>query len=286
MLKAKKAGDKLVYLKRSEAQKQFLRDARRGDGYERSQAFVFEMSPRKVTEDRKGDLERLRLRFMLPDDFQKSLVPAKKMLDGLVKQELKNTERVHIKNRYIFTIDGEDAKDFDDAISVMETPDGFELDVHIADVGFFVAPQSPLFEEALKRGNSYYLAGSVIPMLPEILSNEFCSLKPKTTRLAFSARMQFDKAGRMKHYELFKSVIYIDKRYTYNDAHENLKKKNSPLARCDASWRRRSLPIATVRAASISIWATRRRSMTRKGVLRGWRCKSGSIRTVWLKNVC
>ncbi|MBN8219396.1 MAG: VacB/RNase II family 3'-5' exoribonuclease [Spirochaetes bacterium] len=230
LLKAAKAPAKLVYLKRSVAQKQFLRDARRGEGYERSNAFVFETSPRKVTEDRKGDLERLRLRYMLPDDYAKALIPAKRDLDKLVKQELKNKERVHVKGRYIFTIDGEDAKDFDDAISVTENAEGFELDVHIADVGFFVTPETPLFEEALKRGNSYYLAGSVIPMLPEILSNEFCSLKPKTTRLAFSVRMQFDRAGRMKDYEIFKSVIYIDKRYTYKEAHENLKKKGSPLA--------------------------------------------------------
>ncbi len=248
LLKAKKAPAKLVYLKRSAAQKQFLRDARRGEGYERSSAFVFETSSRKVTEDRKGDLERLRLRFMLPDDYEKKLIPQKKGIEKLVKEEIKDKSRVHVKGRYIFTIDGEDAKDFDDAISVMETTEGFELDVHIADVGFFVAPETRLheatagggqgrppvphglFEEALKRGNSYYLAGSVIPMLPEILSNEFCSLKPKTTRLAFSVRMQFDREGRMKDYELFKSVIYIDKRFTYKEAHESLKKKGSPLA--------------------------------------------------------
>jgi ribonuclease R len=230
LLKAKKAPAKLVYLTRSTSQKQFLKDARRGEGYERSSAFVFETSPRKVTEDRKGDLERLRLRFMLPDDYDKKLIPQKKGIEKLVKEEIKGKNRVHVKGRYIFTIDGEDAKDFDDAISVMETPEGFELDVHIADVGFFVAPETPLFEEALKRGNSYYLAGSVIPMLPEILSNEFCSLKPKTTRLAFSVRMQFDRSGRMKDYELFKSVIYIDKRFTYKEAHESLKKKGSPLA--------------------------------------------------------
>lgn len=234
LLKAKKSPEKLVYLKRGEAQRQFLKDAKRGEGYERTNAFVFEVSPRKVREDRVGDLERLRLRYMLPEDYTKSLIPAKKEIDKRVKQELKNSDRTQVKGRYIFTIDGEDAKDFDDAISVLETEHGFELDVHIADVGFFVAPGTPLFEEALKRGNSYYLAGSVIPMLPEILSNEFCSLKPKTTRLAFSVRMQFDRSGHMKHYDLFKSVIYIDKRYTYKEAHENLKKKGSPLA---PSWR-------------------------------------------------
>lgn len=223
-----KPGD-VVYLNRTDATSEFLREHPQG-GYNRSQAFVFEKSPRKISEDRKGDLERLRLRYMLPENFPATLIPKKKTLEALAKKEFKNPQRIHVKDRFIFTIDGEDAKDFDDAISVKETSSGFELDVHIADVGFFVPPGSPLFTEALKRGNSYYLAGSVIPMLPEILSNEFCSLKPKTTRLAFSARMQFDAHGSMRDYELFKSVIYIDKRFTYKDAHKSIAGKKSPLA--------------------------------------------------------
>jgi ribonuclease R len=137
---------------------------------------------------------------------------------------------VKVTGSYIFTIDGEDAKDFDDAIACRKIPGGFELDVHIADVSFFVRPGTPLFDEALRRGNSYYLAGSVIPMLPEILSNEFCSLKPKTKRLAFTVRMHFDQKGKMTGYELFRSVIYINKRYTYKEAQKALGKKKSPLA--------------------------------------------------------
>jgi ribonuclease R len=229
LVRNKKTKDELIYLRRTEKQMQFLRE-HRGGGYNRTDAFVFEISPRKVTHDRKGDLERLRLRFMLPENFPTKLIPTKKTLDDLVKKELKNSNRVQVKERFIFTIDGEDAKDFDDAISCIETSDGYELDVHIADVGVFVKPGTPIFDEALKRGNSYYLAGSVIPMLPEILSNEFCSLKPKTKRLAFTARMQFDIAGRMRNYELFKSVVYIDKRYTYKEAHTALSKPGSPLA--------------------------------------------------------
>lgn len=228
LVKAERAPQKLAYLRRTATQKQYLREIK-DRGYARSQAFLFEISPRKITQDRKGDLERLRLRYMLPGPFEKALVPLKKHLDKAVKAELKNAARVHVKDRYIFTIDGEDAKDFDDAIACRETERGYELDVHIADVGFFVKPDTPLFAEALKRGNSYYLAGSVIPMLPEILSNEFCSLKPKTHRLAFSVRMHFDHAGKMVDYELFKSVIYINKRFTYNEAHKALQKKGSPI---------------------------------------------------------
>ena len=233
-----KAGSTL-YLRRGVKQAQYLKEMRGGSrpgggdihsGYSRTQAFVFESSSRKVREDRKGDLERLRLRYMLPEDFDKKLVPARKELTALVKRERKNPDRVKVKGSYIFTIDGEDAKDFDDAISCHKIPGGYELDVHIADVGFFVRPKTPLFEEALRRGNSYYLAGSVIPMLPEILSNEFCSLKPKTERLAFTARMRFDQNGNMTGYELFRSIIYIDKRYTYKQAHKALGKKKCPLA--------------------------------------------------------
>jgi len=233
-----KAGSTL-YLRRGVKQAQYLKEMRGGSrpgggdihsGYSRTQAFVFESSSRKVREDRKGDLERLRLRYMLPEDFDKKLVPARKELTALVKREMKNPDRVKVKGSYIFTIDGEDAKDFDDAISCHKIPGGYELDVHIADVGFFVRPKTPLFEEALRRGNSYYLAGSVIPMLPEILSNEFCSLKPKTERLAFTARMRFDQNGNMTGYELFRSIIYIDKRYTYKQAHKALGKKQCPLA--------------------------------------------------------
>ncbi|MFO1526139.1 MAG: RNB domain-containing ribonuclease [Turneriella sp.] len=229
LYKGKAKTDELIYLKRTGEQQQHLRHNARAGGYNRVQTLVFEASHRKVTQDRKGDMQRLKLRFMLPEEFEKSLIPQKKHLTALVKKEMKNPLRSRVKDRYIFTIDGDDAKDFDDAISCHETSTGFELDVHIADVGFFVRPGTELFEEALKRGNSYYLAGGVIPMLPEILSNEFCSLKPKTDRLAFSVRMNFDRSGTMLSYDVFKSVIYIDKRYTYKEAHKDLAKKKSPL---------------------------------------------------------
>jgi len=229
LVKGKSNPGETVYLKRTTEKAQFLREHPHG-GYARTDSFVFERAERKVTQDRRGDLERLRLRYMLPGPFDKKMIPQKKEIEKLVKNELKNGKRVHVKDRFIFTIDGEDAKDFDDAISVHETKDGFELDVHIADVGFFVTKDSPLFAEAMRRGNSYYLAGSVIPMLPEILSNEFCSLKPRTKRLAFSVRMFYDREGNRQSYEIFKSIIFIDKRFTYKEAHKSLAGKKSPLA--------------------------------------------------------
>ncbi|HRP70672.1 MAG TPA: RNB domain-containing ribonuclease, partial [Turneriella sp.] len=185
-----KSEKRIVYVKRGTTQKEYLKNVEGAENkrpqmrgaYQRTTSALFEISPRVVKENRKGDLERLRLRYMLPGDFEKEIIPLKKVLDKRVKEEIKNGKRRKVEGRYIFTIDGADAKDFDDAIAVVETQEGFELDVHIADVGFFVPPESLLFSEALRRGNSYYLSGSVIPMLPEILSNEFCSLKPRTTR--------------------------------------------------------------------------------------------------------
>ncbi|MBV6494213.1 MAG: Ribonuclease R [Turneriella sp.] len=241
LLKTKNITKKIVYVMRSALDSEFLKSASNvlseknnsRSSYQRITSSVFELSKREVKENRKGDLERLRLRFMLPGDFEKSIVPPKKTIEAhtkeALKEEVKKGKRKKISNSFIFTIDGADAKDFDDAISVTEDASGFNLDVHIADVGFFIAKDSPLFEEALRRGNSYYLSNSVIPMLPEIYSNEYCSLKPKTTRLAFTSRMRFDRQGKMLHYEFFKSVIYIDKRFTYEEAHENLKSKKSPL---------------------------------------------------------
>src|SRR6185437_1904681 len=107
------------------------------------------------------------------------------------------------------TIDGEDAKDFDDAILV-ETPrqgPAFILYVAIADVSFFVERGSALDREARKRGTSVYFPGFCLPMLPETLSNDLCSLRPQQERLAFVAEMHFDRDGNMGHTEFYPSLI-------------------------------------------------------------------------------
>ncbi|MBQ2897746.1 MAG: ribonuclease R [Clostridia bacterium] len=125
--------------------------------------------------------------------------------------------RTDLTDILTITIDGEDAKDLDDAIS-LEIKDGFyQLGVHIADVSHFVTEDSYIDKEALKRGTSVYFADRVIPMLPVKLSNGLCSLNPDEKKLALSVMMKIDKKGNVTEYEVIKSVILSDYRMTYSD---------------------------------------------------------------------
>ena len=115
--------------------------------------------------------------------------------------------RLDLRGETIFTIDGADSKDLDDAVSLKQTETGWDLGVHIADVSHYVTHKSPLDEEALRRGTSVYYADQVIPMLPPQLSNGVCSLNPDEDRLAFSALIRLDRAGNMTGYRFAKTVI-------------------------------------------------------------------------------
>jgi len=124
------------------------------------------------------------------------------------------------RDRPVFTIDPDDARDFDDAILVEKTKDGnWELAVHIADVAHYVKPDSLLDKEAYYRGNSTYLADRVIPMLPEKLSNGLCSLVPQKDRLTHAAIMRFNKNGSPKSVRFCKAVINSARRFTYKEAY-------------------------------------------------------------------
>ena len=115
--------------------------------------------------------------------------------------------RLDLRDEIIFTIDGADTKDIDDAISVAKTETGWDLGVHIADVSFYVKSGSELDKDAMLRGTSVYFANRVVPMLPKELSNGICSLNPNEDRLAFSCLMKLDSDGKLISYKFSKSVI-------------------------------------------------------------------------------
>ncbi len=135
-----------------------------------------------------------------------------------IKNELKN--RVDLRNMPIFTIDGADTKDIDDAISVIKKDNGFELGVHIADVSHYVKPKSNLDNEAFNRGTSVYYANRVVPMLPKELSNGICSLNPEVDRLAFSCIMNIDNNGIIKSYKFMKTVIRSRVKGVYSEINQ------------------------------------------------------------------
>lgn len=130
-----------------------------------------------------------------------------------------------------FTIDPADAKDFDDALSFKKLDNGnVEVGVHIADVSHYVKPQDIIDTEAVNRATSVYLVDRTIPMLPERLSNELCSLRPHEESLTFSAIFELDKKGNVKKYRFAKTVIYSDHRFSYEDAQEVIETKEGKYA--------------------------------------------------------
>ena len=127
--------------------------------------------------------------------------------------------RRDIRDSVVFTIDPADAKDFDDAISVEKLSNGnYMLGVHIADVTYYVTPDTVLDEEAYNRGTSVYLVDRVIPMLPEELSNGVCSLRPHEDKLTYSCFMEVNPKGKVVNYSIDETVIHSNRRYTYEEA--------------------------------------------------------------------
>lgn len=140
-------------------------------------------------------------------------------------------ERVDIRDYPFVTIDGEDAKDFDDAVYCKPNTknNGWTLYVAIADVSYYVRPKSALDDEALNRGNSVYFPNRVIPMLPEILSNELCSLNPHINRLAMVCEMSVSAGGKVTSYRFYEAMIKSHARLTYNQVYEMGVKGNKEL---------------------------------------------------------
>lgn len=139
-------------------------------------------------------------------------------------------ERRDFRGITTFTIDPADAKDFDDALSVRTLPTGdIEVGVHIADVSFFVRPGTVIDEEARNRATSVYLVDRTIPMLPHVLSTNYCSLNPDVDRLAMSAVFVLDKEGVVKERWFGETIIHSDKRFAYEEAQEVLDKQEGPM---------------------------------------------------------
>lgn len=140
--------------------------------------------------------------------------------------------RLDLRNLEIFTIDPEDAKDFDDAVSLQKLDNGnYSLGVHIADVSYYVEKNSTINKEAFKRGTSVYLVDRVIPMLPESLSNNLCSLQPGKEKLTFSCVMEVTPKGEVVDYTLQPSIINSKKRFTYEEVQQIIDEGlNTPLS--------------------------------------------------------
>ncbi|MCI8576872.1 MAG: ribonuclease R [Lachnospiraceae bacterium] len=152
--------------------------------------------------------------YGLPEEYPSEVMEqAGHMPDQVLEKDLAG--RRDLREWQTVTIDGEDAKDLDDAVTITREKDGYRLGVHIADVTHYVREGSPLDQEALKRGTSVYLVDRVIPMLPHRLSNGICSLNAGVDRLALSCIMEIDAQGRVMGHEITESVIRVDRRMTY-----------------------------------------------------------------------
>jgi len=155
--------------------------------------------------------------LQLPDCFPAAVESeAAKLSDKVQPADIEG--RLDLRDLPFVTIDGETARDFDDAICVQARGDGFEAWVAIADVSHYVLPHSAMDAEALNRSNSFYFPDRVIPMLPEKLSNGLCSLNPKVDRLAMVARMRFDVSGKQRTARMYTAVIHSKARLTYTQA--------------------------------------------------------------------
>jgi len=175
----------------------------------------------KRPEDPRSEVEAIIEEFNLPQRFPKNVHDDTKLSYQKIVQDTK-LKRKDLSNLSTVTIDGERAKDFDDAISIKLFEHGYRLWVHIADVGFYVGWDSAIDKEARKRGTSIYFPDKVIPMLPKELSEDLCSLKPKVERLSLSVEIDFDRKGERLTTKFYPSMIKSDERMTYTSVRKIL----------------------------------------------------------------
>lgn len=163
-------------------------------------------------------------------DFPVAVQDEARHISGMKITDKDIFSRLDLRDEIIFTIDGADTKDIDDAISVEKTEDGYKLGVHIADVSHYVKPESELDKDAFLRGTSIYYANKVIPMLPKELSNGICSLNPCEDRLAFSCLMDISTDGKLMKYKFSKTVIRSRVKGVYSEVNMILAAKSDMSA--------------------------------------------------------
>lgn len=174
------------------------------------------------------DILSIVYKYNISDAFPDDVVDEVKNLPMEVSDE-ELVGRRDLTNEVIFTIDGDDTKDIDDAISIDVLPNGhYKLGVHIADVSYYVTENSPLDKEAMERGTSVYLVDRVIPMLPHELSNGICSLNPNVKRLAISCVMEIDADAKIVDYDIFESVIKSNMQMTYKNVNKIIEENIIP----------------------------------------------------------
>ena len=173
------------------------------------------------------DILSIMYKYEINDVFNEAVMEE---VDKLPSEVLKNEieGRKDLRDKTIFTIDGDDTKDIDDAISIEKKGDNYILGVHIADVSYYVKEGTELYKEAMDRGTSVYLADRVVPMLPHKLSNGICSLNPNVDRLAISCVMEITPDGKVVDYDIFESVIRSRIQMTYKKVNKILNDEETP----------------------------------------------------------
>ena len=175
------------------------------------------------------DVLSIACKYEIDSEFSDEVMnEADNLPDHVLEEEIKMRSNHDLRDKVIFTIDGDDTKDIDDAISIEKLENGYKLGVHIADVSYYVKEGSALDLSAQDRGTSVYLADRVIPMLPRKLSNGICSLNPNVDRLAISCEMTIDENGKVIDYDIFESVIKSRIQMTYNKVNQFLEQNIIP----------------------------------------------------------
>lgn len=224
-------------------------------------------------------IECVMARYGLVDGYPQAAVDEAASLAVDVEGALADPLRRDIRDRFVITIDPVDARDFDDAISVARTVrGGWMLGVHIADVSHYVDWGSAIDLEARRRSTSVYLADRVLPMLPERLCNDLCSLRPDEDRLAFTVDIELDAQGRVRTYEPYPSVIRSRVRMDYGAADALLREGDPDGAALDAAARGRAeLAVEAARANGVDLRAFLRNADALARARREIRRKRGSI---------